>query len=487
MEIKDVKTLIYMGEEFTVSQDPSESTDTTRVYTASGTITSPAYPGVTHDASEIKITVTDNGNNTQTIEVKIPATAIPLQVTTAQLDADGNLLGGVEATGNLPLRLCYTVGLQEDIDPSTLEGVSDEYLQPNTVDGKVNFYSNLYSKDGAGNENIGAQVTFTPAETNPFYFVQENTPLYTGGTAGVAGQGGVLGAPATDVSFDTNQNYYFQITYYEGSERVERIIERSGAELGGYVEQINGQWNLKKGSPRLGNLDDVTARKGQGNETGTASTYRKPTYQDGQFVAYLGNNGKLSVPEPGPDVQPALQVTKVDASDGQATLPGATFAVYEDTNNIDGYNEGDTLLGEALKTGSNGVITFKPEAHTFELGKTYFLVETSAPVGYQLMNGAVSIVFNKNDGSDTDYPAEKHPFVATVTFPDGTSAKQYSGPASTGDKPVATIALTVADQPVPSLPQTGGNGRITTAVAGTALVALAGYAFWNKRVRTSHH
>ena len=365
--------------------------------------------------------------------------------------------------------------------------MSDEYLSANTFNGKVSFYSNQYSNDGQGNEQIGAYVTFTPATTNPFYYVQENIPLYTGGTAGVVGDGGVLGDPANDAEFDASQAYYFQITYYEGSERVERIIKRSGAELQGYVEQINGQWNLKKGSPRLGNLEDVTAQKGQGNETGTASTYREPTYQNGQFVVYLGNNGKLSVPEPGPDVVPALRVTKVNASDGQATLEGATFAVYEDTNNIDGYNEGDTQLGEALVTDNNGVITFEPDTHTFELGKTYFLVETDAPDGYQLMSGAVSIVFKENDGSDTDYPVEKHPFVATVTFPGETSATQYSGPASTGDKPVATVALTVADQPVPSLPQTGGNGRITTVVAGTALVALAGYAFWNKRVRTSHH
>lgn len=503
MEIKDVKTLIYMGKEFTVSQDSSESTDTTRVYTASGTITSPAYPGVTYDASEIKITVTDKGNNTQTIEVKIPAAAIPLQVTTAQLDADGNLLGGVEATGNLPLRLCYTVGLQEDIDPSTLEGVSDEYLQPNTVDGKVNFYSNLYSKDGAGNENIGAQVTFTPAETNPFYFVQENTPLYTGGTAGVAGQGGVLGAPATDVSFDTNQNYYFQITYYEGSERVERIIERSGAELGGYVEQINGQWNLKKGSPRLGNLDDVTARKGQGNETGTASTYRKPTYQDGQFVAYLGNNGKLSVPEPGPDVQPALQVTKIEAGtegqDGDITnatkLSGAIFGLYADTNENGTYEEGtDQKLVEggdagSLTTSNEGVVTFGPSDFNLETGTTYFLVEERAPNGYQLMSGAVKIVIRENTntaGSDTP-TQEESPFYAEITFPgQSSSVNQYSGRATgDGDPQVATIALTISDQPMPTLPVTGSSGRGALALLGTASVAIAAYLFWNRKARVA--
>ena len=502
MEIKDVKTLIYMGEQFTVSLDQRQSTDTARVYTASGTITSPAYPGVTHDASEIKITVTDNGNNTQTIEVKIPATAIPLQVTTAQLDADGSLLGGVEATGNLPLRLCYTVGLQEDIDPSTLEGVSDEYLQPNTVDGKVNFYSNLYSKDGAGNENIGAQVTFTPAETNPFYFVQENTPLYTGGTAGVAGQGGVLGAPATDVSFDTNQNYYFQITYYEGSERVERIIERSGAELGGYVEQINGQWNLKKGSPRLGNLDDVTAQKGQGNETGTASTYRKPTYQNGQFVVYLGNNGKLSVPEPGPDVVPALQVTKIEAGtegqDGDITnatkLSGAIFGLYADTNENGTYEEGtDQKLVEggdagSLTTSNKGVVTFGPSDFNLETGTTYFLVEEHAPDGYQLMNGAVKIVIRENTstaGGDTP-TQEESPFYAEITFPGQSSVNQYSSSAvGDSDPQIATIALTISDQPMPTLPATGSSGRGALALLGTASVAIAAYLFWNRKARVA--
>lgn len=502
MEIKDVKTLIYMGERFTVLLDQSQSNDTTRVYTASGRITSPAYPGVTHDASEIKIVVTDNGD-TQTIEVKIPAAAIPLQVTTAQLDANGALLGKVEATGNLPLRLCYTVGLQAGIDPSTLEDVSDEYLSANTFNGKVNFYSNQYSNDGQGNEQIGAYVTFTPATTNPFYYVQENIPLYTGGTAGVVGDGGVLGDPANDAEFDASQAYYFQITYYEGSERVERIIKRSGAELQGYVEQINGQWNLKKGSPRLGNLEDVTAQKGQGNETGTASTYREPTYQNGQFVVYLGNNGKLSVPEPGPDVVPALQVTKIEAGtegqDGDITnatkLQYAVFGLYVDSNESEEYEEGtDQKLVEgdagSLTTSNEGVVTFGPSDFNLETGTTYFLVEEHAPDGYQLMNGAVKIVIRENTstaGGDTP-TQEESPFYAEITFPGQSSVNQYSSSAvGDSDLQIATIALTISDQPMPSLPQTGGNGRITTAVAGTALVALAGYAFWNKRDRTSHH
>ena len=503
MEIKDVKTLIYMGDRFTVLLDQSQSNDTTRVYTASGTITSPAYPGVTHDASEIKITVTDNGNNTQTIEVKIPAIAIPLQVTTAQLDADGNLLGGVEATGNLPLRLCYTVGLQEDIDPSTLEGVSSEYLQANTDtdEGTVIFYSNQYSNDGQGNEQFGAYVTFTPAATNPFYYVQENIPLYTGGTAGVDGQGGELGTEATAESFDASQNYYFKITYYEGNERVERIIERSGAELADYVDRIDSQWNLKAGSPRLGNLEDVTAQKGQGNETGTASTYREPTYQNGQFVVYLGNNGKLSVPEPGPDVVPALQVTKIEAGtegqDGDITnatkLQYAIFGLYADSNESGEYEEGtDQKLVEgdagSLTTSNEGVVTFGPSDFNLETGTTYFLVEEHAPDGYQLMNGAVKIVIRENTstaGGDTP-TQEESPFYAEITFPGQSSENQYSSSAvGDSDPQIATIALTISDQPMPTLPVTGSSGRGALALLGTASVAIAAYLFWNRKARVA--
>ena len=422
-----------------------------------------------------------------------------------EVNPDGNVQSN--KTNNVyPLRLVYEVGVADGVvneegelnvgdsfngsynsESKSYNGVSEDYASNHKVDnsGEVGFYANLYSgtKQADGHTVGDATVEFTAAKDNPFYFIQEDTPLYVSEN----------GERATE-KLDPNATYWFKISYYEGTgtPAKEHWISRQGSMLQGWVNSNSEGLYIREGAPRLGNLVDMeeSVLNGYENNTGTASHPYYPTAENaenGTFKVYLGNNGRLSVSLPGPDVQPALQVTKVDASDGQTTLRDATFAVYEDTNNIDGYNKGDTQLGEALKTGSNGVITFEPDAHTFEIGKTYFLVETSAPNGYQLMSGAVSIVFNENDGSDTDYPAEKHPFVATVTFPDGTLAKQYSGPASTGDKPVATIALTVADQPMPSLPQTGGNGRITTAVAGTALVALAGYAFWNKRVRISHH
>ena len=513
MEVKGVNKLIFMNKALDVKLDEEKSDSERKVYIAqSYEYSNPAYPGQTFNTNQIEIVIESNTDNTQTITVKIPAALIPLRTNTITLDGNGEPTNN-QVSSTLPLRLCYEVGLRDGVVDAEGNlvigegGVSEEFAT-GAIDGKVSFYSNKFeAAQGAENSGVGATVMFEPADANPFYFIQGDTPIYRADSVNSDGQ--PIDPRRATGELNESAMYYVPVTYYDGAgqnvKRVTAYVARSGATLAGYVENdADGGLYIKDGSPRLGNLEDVTAEKTQSsdgtvvaNVTGTYGNYREPTFvynnqggndpHEGHFLVLLGNNGKLTVPLPGPDVQPALRVTKVDASDGQTTLRDATFAVYEDTNNIDGYNKGDTQLGEALKTGSNGVIIFEPDAHTFELGKTYFLVETGAPDGYQLMSGAVSIVFKENDGSDTDYPVEEHPFVATITFPGETSATQYSGPASTGDNPVATVALTVADQPVPSLPQTGGNGRITTAVAGTALVALAGYAFWNKRVRTSHH
>lgn len=513
MQVKQINGLLFANQQFEVDGNPTSIEGGVRyrlrnVDGSGSTVNSELYGS--HDVNNILIEVlTDSSTGKQTLKVQIPAALIPLRVSYVEVNLDGNVQSN--KTNNVyPLRLVYEVGVADGVvneeeelnvgdsfngsynsESKSYNGVSENYASTHKVDssGEVGFYANLYS----GNEQVDGETTctvgdatveFTAAKDNPFYFIQEDTPLYMGENGERAiGQ------------IKPGETYWFKISYYEGmgTKAKERWISRSGSMLQGWVDSDSeGRLYIREGAPRLGNLVDMeeSVLEGYENNTGTANHPYYPTAENaenGTFKVYLGNNGRLSVSLPGPDVQPALKVTKVDASNGQATLSDAKFAVYEDTNNIDGYNEGDTQLGEALVTDNNGVITFEPEAHTFEIGKTYFLVETEAPNGYQLMSGAVSIVFNKNDGLDTDYPAEEYPFVATVTFPDGTLAKQYSGPASTGDKPVATVALTVADQPVPRLPQTGGNGRITTAVAGTALVALAGYAFWNKRVRTSHH
>lgn len=287
----------------------------------------PAYPGEKYNTTQIKIEVTDNRDHTQTIKVEIPAALIPLRVNTITLDKDGNPFYS-ETTGNLPLRLCYEVGLDEEIDAETLQDVDADYISSNMDNGIVNFYSNKYVANSQGaDKGVGATVTFEAATTNPFYFIQEDTPLYSD----------EKGTPATG-DFDETNTYYLEVSYYVGSDGAVReetdYVARSGATLAGYVEKTNtGELYIKKGAPRLGNLEDLTAPKASGeNKTGTYANYREPLFvyddpgeanaQEGHFLVLLGNNGKLSVPYLRKDVTTPGSSTSID---GQLVGVGDTL------------------------------------------------------------------------------------------------------------------------------------------------------------------
>lgn len=82
---------------------------------------------------------------------------------------------------------------------------------------------------------------------------------------------------------------------------------------------------IEAGSPRLGNLSDFTASKTEApgaNNTGTASTYRQPTWDptNEQFVVYLGNNGKLQL-----DAPSSLTIAKQVTADSGLTAPDKAF------------------------------------------------------------------------------------------------------------------------------------------------------------------
>lgn len=288
MEVKDIKEILWSGEEFTQHSSTTSPDGKTTTYTFTGEINSPVYGQ--HNVSEIQITVTTADDGNQTLEVKIPASAIPLRVNTIGLDANDNVTSN-ESNHAYPIRILYTVGLQDEvvvdekIDPSA---VSKEYLDANTENGKVNFYSNLYTGETQSGTTVGnATATFTPASTNPFYFVQEDTALYLD-----------EGLTQAATSYDADATYYFQISYYEGKALKTAVVERSADLMNGYTtEGADGKLYLAKGSPRLGYLTDFVNQK-TSNTTTTAESSYYPTFsgnpETGEFVVYLGNNGKLS-------------------------------------------------------------------------------------------------------------------------------------------------------------------------------------------------
>lgn len=516
MKLTGINGLLYGSTQFDKVTEVrnNDGSVTYQFATQSGetSVSSPLYSD--RDVNNIVVTASTDDSGVQTLTVKIPAALIPLRISYIDVKADGNVVNN-ETNNVYPLRLVYEVGVadgvlddegkviegtgQYDADNEAFDGVDADYISANSdASGSLRLYSNLYTKktQEEGNEisTVGdATVTFTPANDNPFYFIQENTPLYTS----------MNGERA--MSFDPNSSYWFQVSYYEGTgPDAEKTIwiERSGSLLNGYVENDESGLYITEGAPRLGNLTDVVdaVMEGYVNSTGTAEHPYFPTFEgnphdsDSQFKVYLGNNGRLSVSLPGPDVLPALQVTKKDADDESKTLGGAGFVLYVDSNDAGTpgeFDENDTPMDPAsggaaeVTDGQNGIALFAPDKYTFVLGTTYFLVETQAPSGYQLMDGAVKIVFSENDGSDENYPVDTYPFKAAIKFPGENEATVYceelTAPGEGTKYQVATISVTVSDNALPNLPATGSNGRTALAATGVAAVTLGAYALWSRR------
>lgn len=386
MEVKDIKSIIYGGKEFTQKSSSTSTDGNTTTYTfTDGSIESPVYG--TLNVSAIEITVTKGEDGNETLTVKIPAAAIPLRVNTVDIDENGV----INNTNNeaYPARILYTVGAREGVDLETLKGVSDDYISANmTEDGQyVNFYSNKYSGKKQDDKTVGdATVTLTPAETNPFFYVQENTPLYTADNTNF---------PAAGVRND-NTPYYFQITYYEGNDKVTKWVSRPGSTF--YVNgssentliNVDGQANIKQGAPRLGYLTDFAQAK-SGNTTNTAEQVFHPVYDgNGQFTVYLGNNGVLKA-----DAPKSLTVEKDVAAGEGLTAPDAEFK-FEVTVASKADTTGDAILTDADGQTTDKELTFDADGKTtFTLkddqsmkilnvgeGVNYTVKEVNLPAGF---------------------------------------------------------------------------------------------------------
>lgn len=415
MEVDSVKTLIWAGQQF---NNPVQGTDAEGnvTYTFEGSINNPAYENA-QNANQIQITVhTDtaaDGTKTQTMTVKVPASAIPLRVNTIELNEDGSVYSNT-SNNAYPLRLVYGVSLQDSIDPETLEGVSDAYVEANTDEnGKVNFYSNKYSGNTQGEgdtaKTVGdAKVEFTPADNNPFYFLQENTPIYTLGNDGQYHQAQY---------FDQNASYYVPVSYYNGTDIVNTYVERSGSTMVGYVDtdDSEGGCYLRAGAPRLGNIEQFIKDKDP-NTTDTAATSFYPTFEgddvhNGKFVVYLGNNGKLQL-----DAPASLVIDKnVTATEG-LTAPDQTFNfeitsadkaeqtvnAVKTTTTSDG---GTTTEDTSVEFNDQGVATVQLTANqTIELkgmaGAEYSIKETNIAGGFTL-NSVTGADRTEGTGNDT--------------------------------------------------------------------------------------
>lgn len=214
MEVKGFEAVAFAGGVYykntktTTSTDENGKTVDTYTFTDKYTGTaSNAYPN-TADLSHILITVTHgSGSAGDTVQVKIPASMLPLRYYQVTTDKDNN--STLAVTNTQPISVIYSVGLKDDARSQITSGNIDDalasYVAANTEDGKVSFYSNKYdgSLKTADGKTIGqTTATFTPATSNSFYYHTEDTLLYT-----KTGEGEDANyEPVTD--FKTKTTYY---------------------------------------------------------------------------------------------------------------------------------------------------------------------------------------------------------------------------------------------------------------------------------------
>lgn len=329
MEVKDVKSIIYAGNEFTQKAVTTANGVTT--YTFSGEVHSPVYGD--QEIKNIIITVSADNSGNETLTIKIPASVIPLRVNEVTLNADGSVKSHTN-NGAYPARVVYSVGMKDSVRKTADDGhayvdatqLSPEYVTANTnPNGNINFYSNIYTganklQDGTTVGN--AIVEFEPNHANPFYYIQEDMPIYKD----VAFQSQVTEAEG----LDDNTVYYYKDVYYHGAAVEARAIARTGKQLKQTAITTGSDGFLYRaaGSPRLNRMMAFEGTKVE-NATGTAQDFYAPTFQHapgnpdpyaGKIVVYLGNNGVLDLPAGG-----NLQIRKdVTAQEG-ITAPDKTF------------------------------------------------------------------------------------------------------------------------------------------------------------------
>lgn len=282
------------------TSDEGETSEGVTTYSFSGTVDGNDVYGQA-DLSEIEITVTHGSDlaTGDTVEVRIPASLIPLR--NYQVDTDNNAMSVSEA---YPVRLFYNVSVKEAAvtalnDPSDPEHTNLIASQTSSDKKTIDFYSNSFAKGSAAGSTT---ATFTPSDGNKFYYFTENTTLYSGEN---------LTVPATQSDVQTADTLYFKDIYWaqddetgaatEGTYAVP--ISRSSTQLWGEIEyNSSGQAYIPAGTHRTQRPGTLTQAKGEEqNLTGTAGNILTAEWADAGevFVVSLGNNGKLSYDAPG--------------------------------------------------------------------------------------------------------------------------------------------------------------------------------------------
>ena len=407
MKVDSFTTIVFAKQLF---QNPVKSTSgNVDTYTFSGEAGNVLYPS--GNLSSIIITVTKSKDlaTGDLVEVKVPAALIPLRH--FQIDESAGT-GSVDLV--FPIRVFFESSVKEDVESALAnpDAALAAYIEANAAGDGVAFYANKWS-GGADGDVLAA---FTPAKSNSYYYMTEETPIYADEACTVPAKG-ALSADGT---------YYYKRSWYDIGKDGKATLQSGAISFSGNIPEslfgyigadASGNAVFKLGTPRFTYIDELRTPK-DSNPTATAATVLNPLWSGSSIACHLGNNGKLVIEKPG-----TLAISKslvVPEGYDRADFANDTFTFTIEINKAEGQefpaevrDANNEPMGDAFTIAfdNNGKAT-----HSLKDGETLVIRGLSAGWEYLVSE-------QPTNGFDQIAPAENNdPQAATGTIAAGTQA-----------------------------------------------------------------
>lgn len=439
MKVDDFNHIVFANQVFDAhTKNTSGNVDT---YLFEGSVPSTIYPNGNLNTIIIQVrrAAKDDLRTGDHVTVKIPAALIPLRA--FEVNADNNT-GSVSLT--FPIRVFFGSSLKDGVTEllANPDDQMTDYIAGHTdTDGKVYFLANTWSDKPDGN----AMASFTPARENSYYYITRDTPIY---------EDKALTQPAA-YPLVKGKTYYYERTFWNisgtSASQDSRIVsfDSSAVEnIDGYISDTgDGHAQFSQGTPRMTYINELHNDKSS-NATKTATSFINPKWSGNQVFVWLGNNGKLSLPEPG-----SLEVSKTivvpegfDAAvyanqdfDFTVSIPEAKDKTVTGTvTDASGRVTGDANFSIAFD--ANGTYT-----HKLKGGQKLTITGLSAGWKYEVTEARCSGWTVSSEGASGSIAAGKKS-VAAFTNTYGATGTLSGGTSLNGEKTLSGRAWTAQDK-----------------------------------------
>lgn len=296
MKVDDFNHIVFANQVFDAhTKTTSGNVDT---YLFEGSVQNTIYPNGNLNTIIIQVrrAAKDDLRTGDHVTIKIPAALIPLRAFNVNAD---------DSTGSVSLTFPIRVFFGSSLKPQAAALLANpdaqmaDYMKTHRDEsGNVFFLASAWSGKAKGD----AAATFTPAEENSYYYITRDTPIY---------EDEALTQPA-EYPLVKGKTYYYERTFWNisgtSASQASRIVsfDSSAVEnIDGYISDTgDGHAQFSQGTPRMTYINELHNDKSS-NATKTATSFINPKWSGNQVFVWLGNNGKLSLPEPG-----SLEVSK---------------------------------------------------------------------------------------------------------------------------------------------------------------------------------